>query len=405
MSGQHPLDIAIRLTARHSVALDLRGHTRRGACTLALLAAAVCASPAYAQVTALPDPDAEATTRFGPLSMKSTIALSNLGSDSNVFNEADGDRQPSDFTVTFTPTTDLWLRLGRTWVSGTIGLDWIYYKRYATERAANSTYRVGVSRAVRRLALKGNFTRLSTRARPGFEIDARSQRQERLFDGEVTIRMFSRTHVGAKGWRREVEFDQAAVFREANLGEELNRRNSGAAFILRIDLTPLTSVALEMGRERDRYVSTPLRDADSTHVAGTVTFQPLALISGDASFGYRRFLPLSNEVPPYRGGTAAVNLTYAIFGTTRLGVGATRNIQPSFELSQPYFLETGVSGSVQQQIYGGFDILARTGLRWLEYRDRLGREGPGIQPDGPCTQFWPRRRVPSRAGQTHRLQR
>ncbi len=229
-----------------------------------------------------------------------------------------------------------------------------------------------MSRAVRRLALKGNFTRLSTRARPGFEIDARSQRQEKLFGGEVTIRTFSRTHFGAKGWRREVEFDQAAVFREANLGEELNRRNSGAAFILRIDLTPLTSVLLEMGRERDRYVSTPLRDADSTHVAGTVTFQPLALISGDASFGYRRFLPLSNEVPPYRGGTAVVNLTYAIFGTTRLGVGATRNIQPSFELSQPYFLETGVSGSVQQQIYGGFDILARTGLRWLEYRDRLG---------------------------------
>ena len=304
--------------------------------------------------------------------MKSTIALSNLGSDSNVFNEADGDRRPSDFTVTFTPTTDLWLRMGRTWVSGTLGLDWIYYKRYASERSANSTYRVGVSRDVRRLALNGNFTRLNTRARPGFEIDARSQRMEKLYDGEVTIRMFSKTSVGAKGWHRKIEFDQAAVFREANLGEELNRGNSGAAFVLRHDLTPLTSVSLEVGRERDRYVSTPLRDANSTHSAGTVTLHPLALISGNASFGYRRFVPLSSELPPFLGGTAAIDLNYAILGSTRLGVAATRNIQPSFELSQPYYLDTGVSGSIQQQVYGGFDIVARTGLRWLEYRDRIG---------------------------------
>ena len=323
MPGQHPLGIAIALPARCSAALDLQGHAlRHSAWTLALLVSAVCALPAYAQVAAIPDPDAEATTRFGPLSMKSTIALSNLGSDSNVFNEADGDRQPSDFTLTFTPTTDLWLRMGRTWVSGTMGLDWIYYKRYASERSANSTYRVGVSRDVRRLALTGNLTRLSTRARPGFEIDARSQRVEKLYDGEVTIRMFSKTRVAAKGWRRDIEFDQAAAFRDANLGEELNRRNSGGAFVLRYDLTPLTRVSLEVGREEDRYVSSPIRDADSTYIAGTLSFQPLALISGDASFGYRRFIPLSNEMPPYRGGTAAINLTYAILGTTQLGLGA-----------------------------------------------------------------------------------
>ena len=55
--------------------------------TLALIAMVVCTSPTFAQIA--PDPDAEATLRFGPLAMKSTIALSNLGSDSNVFNESD----------------------------------------------------------------------------------------------------------------------------------------------------------------------------------------------------------------------------------------------------------------------------------------------------------------------------
>ena len=304
--------------------------------------------------------------------MKSTIALSNLGKESNVFNESDPDQRQSDFTMTLTPTTDLWLRLGRTWVTGTIGLDWIYYKTFASERAANSTYRVGVLRDVRRLALKGDVTRLSTRARPGFEIDARSQRLELLAEGEATIRMFSKTRVGARAWQRDVEFDQAAVFRETNLAEELNRQNVGAVFVLRHDLTPLTTISLEVGRERDRFVSSPFRDSNSTRAIGSVSLHPFALISGNAAVGYRRFTPLTGDIPPYKGATAAVNLFYSILSTTRLGIGVTRDVQPSFEISQPYYLETGVSSSIQQQVYGGFDVLARSSFRELAYRNRIG---------------------------------
>ncbi len=303
--------------------------------------------------------------------MKSTIALGNLGWDSNVFHESDPDQRQGDFTMTVSPITDLWLRMGRTWVSGTIGLDWVYYKTFASERAANSTYRVGVSRDVRRLAWKGDITRLSTRERPGFEIDARSQRLDILSAGEVTIRTFSKTRFGARAWRRKVEFDQGAVFRKTNLAEQLNRRNSGASFFVRHDLTPLTAVSLEVGSERDRFVSSPFRDADSTRATGTVSLRPLALISGDASVGYRRFTPLTSDIPPYTGATAAVNLSYRLLGTTRLGVGVTRDVQPSFEIVQPYYLETGASSSIQQQVYGGFDLLARSSFRRLVYRDRI----------------------------------
>ena len=274
--------------------------------------------------------------------------------------------------MTLSPITNLWLRMGRTWVTGTIGLNWVYYKTFASERAANTTYRVGVIRDVRRLALKGDVTRLSTRARPGFEIDARSQRMEILAEGEATIRTFSKTRFGARAWRRRTEFDGAAVFRGSNLAEQLNRRNIGAAFVMRHDLTPLTTVSLEVGGERDRFVSSPFRDADSTRVTGTVTLQPLALISGDASVGYRRFTPLADDIPPYTGATTAVNLSYSLFGATRLGVGVNRDVQPSFEIVQPYYLETGATGSIQQQVYRGFDLLARSSFAQLAYRDRIG---------------------------------
>ena len=212
---------------------------RRHCVWLALLAAVVCASPTSAQNTPEPDPDAEATLRFGPLALSSTFALSNIGIDTNVFNEADADDPKTDSTLTFTPTTNLWLRMGRTWISGTIGLDWVYYKRFASERAANSTYRVGVSRRANLLTLEGTATRLSTRDRPGFEIDARSQRLEVALDGEATIRAVSRTRVGARAWRRRVEFDKAEVFRNANLGQELDRTSTGGAFVVHYDLTPL----------------------------------------------------------------------------------------------------------------------------------------------------------------------
>ena len=42
------------------------------------------------------------------------MALSNAGTDTNVFNEATDPKK--DFTVTVTPATDLWLRLGPSWL-------------------------------------------------------------------------------------------------------------------------------------------------------------------------------------------------------------------------------------------------------------------------------------------------
>jgi len=106
----------------------------------AVVAAVLSAASVSAQ-TPPPDPDAEANVRFGPLSLKSTIAVTNLGIDTNVFNEAEADQPQSDFTTTFSPNTDVWLRMGRTWITGTVQIDWVYYNKFASERAANSACR------------------------------------------------------------------------------------------------------------------------------------------------------------------------------------------------------------------------------------------------------------------------
>ena len=57
---------------------------------------------------------------------------------------------------------------------------------------------------------------------------------------------------------------------------------------------------------------------------------------------------------------------------TRFGVDLSRDLQPSLEFGQPYYLETGIGGQVQQRVAGPFDVLARLGARQLAYRDRAG---------------------------------
>lgn len=309
---------------------------------------------------------------FGPLALKSTIALSDLGIDTNVFNASDADTPQSDFTMTFTPATDVWLRMGRTWISGQIDVDWVYYRRFASERSANSDYRIAVARTFNRLSLNGGARRLSTRERPGFEIDVRSQRLETEWDGNLEMRALAKTYVGAKAWRRRVEFDRFAVFRDASLAQELNRRSTGRGVVLRHVMTPLTTLVFEVGREQDRFVFSPFRDADSTRISGTVNFQPLALISGNATLGYRRLTPLAPDVRPFNGMTANVGLSYSLLGTTRITLDVIRDVQPSFEFERPHYLETGLGVSVQRQIVGPLDVLGRIRTRRLAYRTRLG---------------------------------
>ena len=306
--------------------------------------------------------------RFGPLALRPTIALTNMGVDTNVFNSSDNPQ--GDFTLTFTPTTNMWLRAGRTWITGSVDVSWVHYQKFASERSANSDYRVGVSRTFNRFSMAGNARHLSTRERPGFEIDARSRRAESELDGAAEYRMHSRTYVGTRAWRRPVTFDRDAIFRQASLAEELNRVSSGQAVTLRHVATPLTTLSLQVGRERERFTYSAFRDSDSTRIAATALFKPLALIAGSATIGYRHFTPLAAEVPTYHGPTATLGLTYAFLGTTRFGVDMYRDVQPSVEFDHPYYLETGVAATMQRQIVGPMDMLVRIGTRRLAYRDR-----------------------------------
>jgi hypothetical protein len=95
-------------------------------------------------------------------------------------------------------------------------------------------------------------------------------------------------------------------------------------------------------------------------------------LKGSATFGYRDFKPLQSDVPGYKGSIAAVDLSYVALGSTKVSVQAGRNVQYSYDINQPYYVQTGITASLAQQIFGPVDVVGRIGAEQLVYRDRAG---------------------------------
>ena len=338
---------------------------------LAIAVAVFLPAGAFAQSTEPGAPPSTVRLRLGPLYVNPTIGLTGAGVDDNVFNEPDATAK-SDYTATLSPATDLWLRFGSSWINGTLKEDLIYYHTYASERSANGSVRVNWFIPLNRLTLNPGMSYTATRARPGFEIDARARRTEIDYNGSIELRIASKTFLGVRGDRRITDFDQQARFLGTSLHDELNRTVTAAAITLRHQATPLTSLSFDVAREQDRFEFVPIRDSDSTQIMGGVKFDPAALIKGAATFGYRDFQPLSGSVPSFRGTTLAVDISYIALGRTRFALTASRDVQYSFDVNQPYYLQTGLTASIGQQLFGPLDVVGRIGTQQLDYRNRAG---------------------------------
>ena len=329
------------------------------------------AMPSSAQTE--PPPDASRLRmRIGPLTINPRIGLTNLGFDQNVFNEPTDLNPKSDFTFTVTPGVDLRLRLLRSVVTGAVAEDLVWYRTYASERAANNAVSVGWLLPFNRVSLKLNARRASLRDRPGFEIDARSQRAESGADGLLEVRVLPKTFLGVTAQRQRTDYDKAAVFLGSSLQFELNRVTSGGGVSLRYKLTPLTSVSLVAARTQDRFEFSPLRDSNSTSASVVIAFDPLGILSGGATFGYTSFEPVAPGLANFKGPTAAVNVAYRLLGTTRIAFGADRGVGYSYDANQPYYVQTGVNGSVSRSVAGPVDVVGRIGAESLAYRGRAG---------------------------------
>jgi hypothetical protein len=346
----------------------------RHALVLFGLIALMSASNAHAQSgppEGGPDP-AKVRVRIGPLMMSPTVSLTNLGIDQNVFNEPPDKNPKRDFTFTVTPMTDVWLRIGRTWLTGKLIEDVVWYQKYASERSASNRYALGWRAPLTRVSLSTNLEYERPKERPGYEIDARVQRRELNTYGSAEIRMLSKTLIGVSARRQSTAFAGDATFRGVNLQQQLTFVTTGYGVSVRQQLTPLTSVSLDMTRSRDRFKYLPDRDSESSTFDANIAFNALAAIKGGASIGFRDFKPLDLNLPEFKGTIGSADLTFTLLGATRFSLKASRDVEYSYDVNQPYYLATGADGSIAQQIFGPVDVVARIGFHKLAYRDRGG---------------------------------
>jgi hypothetical protein len=115
-----------------------------------------------------------------------------------------------------------------------------------------------------------------------------------------------------------------------------------------------------------------LRDSDSLLILPGFEFEPLALIAGQASAGFRRFDLKNAAVPDFAGAVAAINISYIAREMTRFTVSVERDVDYSVEEQQPYSVVTGAGLTVTQVI--GFDwfLSGRFSRSWLAYQSVPG---------------------------------
>ena len=91
----------------------------------------------------------------------------------------------------------------------------------------NSALRVGWLVPLNRVAFNVGTGWMHTNDRPGYEIDARADRQERDLTGAVELRTFSRTRLGVRAERRRIAFEEGETYMGVDLREELTRTDDG----------------------------------------------------------------------------------------------------------------------------------------------------------------------------------
>ncbi len=350
---------------------DRRVTLRRiGSSVLAVAISLLAASAVSAQSTdGGPDPS-KVRVRIGPVMLNPTISLTNLGIDTNVFNQPPA-LAKRDFTMTLTPATDIWLRMGRTWLQGNVHEDVVWYQKYNSERSGNTSYSLSWKVPLNRVSFSADGSWLASRERASYDIDARSKRVQTIYGGTAEIRALSKTFIGVTGQWQHLAYDRDAVFQGVNLHDELSHTTVSGGLTLRHELTPLTSVVFIATRDEAHFEFSSLRDADSYAFTTGVKFDPYALIKGGATFGVRDFRPKSSGLPGFRGAMAQVDLSYSI-ASTKVQLLASRDVQYSYDVTQPYYLLNNVYIAMTQQIFGPVDVVGRLGFQRLDYTDKSG---------------------------------
>ena len=334
-------------------------------CALQTVVAAMASAQGILQQPTLPNPEDQGRFNLGLVRFTPSISVTNLGVDTNVFNELVDPKE--DFTVSFGPKAEFWSRLGpRGRLYGSTGVDYQYFHDYDSQRSFGTSNIARLDYDLGRLMpfVEGEYT--NTRVRPGYEIDARARHEDISLRGGVSVRVQSKTRVNFWVANERFRYETGEEFQDVSLSVALDRDTRLYGGGVEIAVTPLTTFQLNLEQGQDRFVLSPERDADTFKVLPGFKFKPFALIDGSLFVGYRQFETLSPLVPDFGGVIALVDLGYTM-RRTRVSGNYNRDVTYSFDTIEPYYLQTDWAIAVVQKITSTWDIVARGGRYRLDY--------------------------------------
>lgn len=329
---------------------------------LGFLLVSLASGPAFAQAQR-EDPSALAAMRFGPLALTPTIALRDVGLDSNVLGQAESD---PEFTMSLVPGAEAWLRVGRLRFSSKTEVEWLYFQETASQRAFSISETAGISVPLAYLTPYVEGVYENTKRRQSAEVDFRLRQRTTGWAGGATAFPGPRTDLDFQYRRSELRFEDelpGGVF----FAPGLNRDNEAVQLQGRYALTALTRLVVRVIAERDRFVVSPVRDSDSWSLLPGLEFKPSALVSGTAFVGYRKFDTLAPGQPDFEGVVAAVDLKYVARDMTKIEARASRNVEYSFEPVEPFYIQTEWHLTLTQAISYEWDVRAQAGRVSLDF--------------------------------------
>jgi hypothetical protein len=329
----------------------------------------VAAGLAQAQTPAPPEAIESMPVHAGPFGLRPSLAITSVGTDSNVFNVAE---QPQDdFTATIIPRIVARMRAGRLFFSYGAASDIVYFRTFKDEGSVNGTTDLKVDANLGRLQPYASAGWVSTNERMNSEIDVRAPRTQHSIAAGTRLLIASRTALVVNARRFDLDFDEGSGFRGSDLAHNLNSRTDSVEAGVQVTLTPLTTLNLTTTMQRDRFDSAPERNADTWRITPALQFDPTALIRGSVAVGYRHFNPDDPQVPDYSGVVVQVNAGYTLLERTKFDLDLARDVQYSYEDLEPYYLANGGKLTVTQHLTGPFEIQGVVGRQSLGYRNTV----------------------------------
>lgn len=348
-------------------------HRRRLTFALHALLVLGLASAAAAQD---PDPVAEAPIRIGIFGVAPRLAITSLGVDTNVFNEADDPRE--DSTVQASSGAEVWMRAGRGLVTANAGVEVAYFKEYDSERSIGAAGSVRYEHRFNRLAPFVSYAASNTRQRPGDEIDVRARAIAGTLRGGFGLRLGTKAEVALGAQRETLDYDDDVEFGGRRLRQALNRTRDAVDLSWRQRLTVLTTWVVRASTERERFEFSRERNGDSIRVATGVELGGFGPFRGHAFVGLRHLTSIEGRtLPEFTGVTADVDVAYTAPTRTRLDVHLRRDLHYALAPLAPYYIQTGVRGTLTQVVTGSWDVQLHGGHDGLQYRSAVTRNGDG----------------------------